>query len=210
MLADEFFLIAWDTTRSGKPRLSAQAIGLGLAGGLIGELVLQNRLTVHGPTLAPTARHHVADRLSDGVLAEIREAPQHTDVRTWLAYLARDAVPSVAERLIRSGLVEHEPPRAPWRRRGRYYSRDFGKATWPTIRLQSALVKGRRMTPSDMAMAALVDACGLLETVVPDPAERSTARRYLTAVLAATPPQLTDLTRHVHAAVGDAVLAYRG
>ncbi|WP_158578581.1 GOLPH3/VPS74 family protein [Spongiactinospora rosea] len=209
MLADDFFLIAWDTTRSGRARLNQQATALGLAGALIGELVLQNRLALRGPQLRPTARHQAADLLSDRVLAEIRNAPQHTDVRTWLAYLAKDAITSVAERLIRAGLVEHEPPKLLRRRHSRYYSRDFGKATWPSIRLQTALVKGRQMTPADMAMAALVDACGLLEAVVPDPAERPTARRYLAAVLAAMPPPLTDLTRHVQAAVGDAVLAYR-
>ncbi|WP_214320155.1 GOLPH3/VPS74 family protein [Nonomuraea sediminis] len=209
MLADEFFLVAWDTTGSGRPRLHGHGVALGLAGALIGELVMDNRVAVRGAHLNPVDRRQVGESVSDRVITDMLASPQHTDVRTWLAYLAQRSVDDVSGRLLNAGFLRKEAPKLLKSRQSRYFSEDFGRAVWPATRLRMALVRGQPMTPSDMALIALVDACGMTDIVVDDPAERRTAHRYLTTVLAAMPPPLSDLAKHLGAAVGDAVLTYR-
>ncbi|MEV3980396.1 GPP34 family phosphoprotein [Nonomuraea sp. NPDC049758] len=209
MLADDFFFVCWDATGSGKPRLHVPGVALGLAGALLAELVLEQRITVEGVRLRVVDRRRVPDELAGKVLTEIGNSPQHTDVRTWLAYLAQRSVTEVTSRLMGNGLLDRESPRLLKRNQFRYFSTDFNRAMWPSARLRLALVKWQPLTPHDMALAALAEACDLTDVVVEDPADRRGAHQYLTTVLAAMPQPLSDLGRQVSAAVGDAVLTYR-
>ncbi|WP_188189340.1 GOLPH3/VPS74 family protein [Nonomuraea sp. SYSU D8015] len=209
MLADDFFLVAWDTTSSGKPRMHLQGIALGLAGALIAELVLAQRVAVRGVRLGVVDVQGLQDRVADKVLSEIRNSPQHTDVRTWLAYLAQRSIADVSGRLGASGLLQRQTPKVLKRKQPRYFSTDFSRAMWPATRLRLSLVRCEPLSPQDMALATLMDACDLTDTVLDDPADRRVARQYLTTLMAAMPPPLRDLSRQVRAAVGDAVLTYR-
>ncbi|MEV6032563.1 GPP34 family phosphoprotein [Nonomuraea sp. NPDC052116] len=209
MLADDFFLVSWDTTGTGKPRLHLQGIALGLAGALIGELVLHQRIAVRGVRLDVIDSEDVTDKVANRVLSDIGDSPHHTDVRTWLAYLAQRSVDDVGARLVDAGLLEREAPKLLRRKPPRFFSTDFSKAMWPATRLRLALVRHWPLSPQDMALATLVDACDMTETVLDDPADRRVARQYLTTLPTSIPQPLRDLSRQVSAAVGDAVLTYR-
>jgi hypothetical protein len=209
VLADDFFLVSWDTTGSGKPRLHPQGIALGLAGALIGELVLCRRVTVRGVRLDLVDGRGVQESVADRVLADLGDSPHHTDVRTWLAYLAQRSIEEVSGRLVNAGLLVRESPKFLQRKQARFFSTDFSRAMWPMTRLRLALSRCRPLCPQDMALATLMDACDLTDSVLDDPAGRRAVRGYLTTLLATMPQPLSDLSRHVHAAVGDAVLTYR-
>ena len=208
-LADEFFLIAWDTAGSGAPLLHLRATSLGLAGALLGELVLAQRITVWRAEVRVTDPRPPEDALGRNVLHEMIRAPEHTDVRTWLAYLAKDSIEVVAARLIDTGLLYRTESRLLWRKSVRYQATSYVKGAWPAVRVEKMLVGGERLTPADMALAALVEATGLLDTILLDRRDRATARRYLATFMATIPPPLRDVTGHVRAAVGEAVLSYR-
>lgn len=208
-LADEFFLIAWDTAGSGAPQLHPRATALGLAGALLGELVLAQRITIWGAEVRVTDPRSVPDALAQRILHEMLGAPEHPDIRTWLAYLAKDSVTAVSARLINAGLLRREESRVLWRKNVRYLATNYVQGAWPAVRVEKMLVNGDRLTPADMALAALVEAAGLLDTILLDRRDRAVARRYLATFMATIPPPLRDLTGHVRAAVGDAVLSYR-
>jgi hypothetical protein len=208
-LADEFFLIAWDTAGSGAPLLHPRATSLGLAGALLGELALAQRITIWRAEVRVTDPRPVPDVLGQRVLHEMVSAPEHTDIRTWLAYLAKNSVPEVAARLIDAGLLRRTETRMLWRRNVRYEATNYVKAAWPAVRVEKMLVNGERLTPADMALAALVEATGLLDTILLDRRDRAMAHRYLATFMATMPPSLRDIAGHVRAAVGDAVLSYR-
>lgn len=209
-LADEFFLIAWDTAGSGSPLLHGQATSLGLAGALLGELALQERLVVRDARIEVVDRTPVPDPLTQSVLKLIVTTPEHTDVRTWLAYLAQNTVEAVTGRLIHARLVVREESRSMLFRKGvRYIATDYARGAWPSARVEMLLVNGRPMTPADMALVALADATGLLDSILTGPHGRRNARRYLGTVLTTMPASLRDLSGHVRAGVGDAVLSYR-
>jgi hypothetical protein len=208
-LADEFFLIAWDTAGSGAPLLHAQATSLGLAGALLGELVLTMHVDIRGGGVRVADRRPAGDALTQSVLNEMNNAPEHTDVRTWLAYLARHSVAAVATRLIDAGLVDRKESRMLWHKNVRYVATDYARGAWPAVRVERMMVNGQLMTPSDMALVALIDATGLLDALLIERRDRTSARRYLGTLMATIPYPLRDLVGHVQAAVGDAVLSYR-
>ncbi|MGW4959532.1 GPP34 family phosphoprotein [Nonomuraea sp. NPDC004186] len=68
-------------------------------GALIGELVLHQRIAVRGVRLDVIDSEDVMDKVTNRVLADIGDSPHHTDVRTWLAYLAQRSVDDVGARL---------------------------------------------------------------------------------------------------------------
>ncbi|MEU4231093.1 GPP34 family phosphoprotein [Nonomuraea sp. NPDC026600] len=209
ILADDLFFAMWDTTHSGLPHLHPSRAALGLAGALIGELVLHNRLTVAGEHLRVVDPRRVHEAVADGALASIMASPRHTAVRTWLEYLAKDAVKNVTGRLIAARLLTREQPTL-FRRQQRFRYTQFTKAMWPSTRLKLDLDERKPMTVQDMLLAALVDACDLMRVVIEDPADRPAAKAYLAALLKERMPQpLKDLTGSVRAAVGDSVLTYR-
>ncbi len=209
-LADEFFLISWDTAISGSPILNTQATSLGLAGALLGELTLHRRVAIRGPQIWVADRTPLKDPLLANVLELMNSTPEHSDVRTWLAYLAHNSVDAVVDRLVRAGLVRREESRSILlRKSARYMATDYAKGAWPIQRIEILLSEGRPMTPADMVLVSLIEATGLLDTVISHMHDRRSARRYLATLMATLPAPLRDLAGHVQAAVGDAVLSYR-
>ncbi|WP_157246711.1 GOLPH3/VPS74 family protein [Nonomuraea typhae] len=211
-LADDLFLVAWDVTISGQPRLHPHSIGLALSGALLAELVFAGRLAVREERLTVTSPAPVPDPLAASVLAELVAHPQHTTIPTWLAYLETQAVTKVADRLIAAGLLVREQPRLLRHRPSRYKYADrtvYGRAAWPPERLRGSLLAHRPVAEQDMMLLALADGCGLTPTLLNDPAVRRTAEEYLAAVLRALPAPLTAIARQVRSSVGDAVLTYR-
>jgi hypothetical protein len=209
-LADEFFLISWDTAISGSPILNTQATSLGLAGALLGELTLHRRVAIRGPQIWVADRTPLQDPLLGNLLELMNSTPEHSDVRTWLAYLAHNSVDAVVDRLVRAGLVRREESRSMLlRKSARYMATDYAKGAWPIQRIEILLSEGRPMTPADMVLVSLIEATGLLDTVISHMHDRRSARRYLATLMATLPAPLRDLAGHVQAAVGDAVLSYR-
>lgn len=206
LLADEFFFVALDD-RTGRPRLSPKVFGLGLAGALLGELLLAERITVEGDHVRVVNRHPPADALThtilDHLLAERAEHP----ARSWLVFLARRSAEQVADRLWRAGLIRQEQSRRLWRSEPIYPPTDVNTAYSPTARLAHGLSRGRQMTWPDAALCGLAVATGLDDHLLYT-SDRA-ARDYLRHIIDHLTPALHALVWHLHAAVGDAVLTGR-
>lgn len=207
LLGDQFFFVALDD-RTGRPRLSEKVLGLGLAGALLGELLLEARISVAGQRVQVTDRRPPADALAHTVLDHLLAEPHGHPVRTWLAFLARTSREKVAERLWRAGDIRREQSRRMWRTHTRYPPTDVNTAHGPTARLADALDRGRPLTWPETALAGLVVATGLDGHVLftSDTTARAQLRHTVSQLL---PPDLHELVWHLHAAVGDAVLTGR-
>lgn len=111
-LADNFWLIGHDE-HTGKGQVPPAVIGFGLAGSLLGELIVRNAidLSPKGELIVVNERTPT-ERLANDILATIRaEATQPPQVRVshvrdWLSRLRVDASQRVAQRLKGHGLVE--------------------------------------------------------------------------------------------------------
>ncbi|WP_233512815.1 GOLPH3/VPS74 family protein, partial [Micromonospora deserti] len=165
LIADEFFLIAHNDSR-GRAKLHPAATGLGLAGGLLGELVLHGHITVSTGLVAVIDRRPPADALAHTVLDQLVGEAQHQAVRTWLSFLAQTAATSVGERLARAGVLRRQENRRLLRTSVSYLPIDLNTVAWPATRLRALLERAGPPSVPDALLLGLVAAAGLTREVL--------------------------------------------
>lgn len=205
LLADDFFFVAHDDV-NGKLRLTDRAAGIGLAGGLLGELMLFRKITAQRGVIVPTDRRPVPDALAHLVLEDILGEREPRPVRDWLRYLGRNAYELVAQRMVREGLVRLGETKR-FRRSPTYRPVDLNAAAWPVVRLAQKLARREAIVLPDVVLAGLIKATGLekylrVEAVV-DVAE------FQQRLVSELPTPLRVLVAETEAAIGEAVLHHR-
>lgn len=208
LLADEFFCIAHDD-RTGRARCHPRVIGLGLAAGLLGELVLYGRVTVENGAVIVTHRAPPADALAHATLEQLLRQPQHTDVRIWLAFLAETAVESVVHRLGLAGVWRREEHRRFGRTRVAYQPVDANEVAWRAIRLARLLTTPEPIGEPDAVLAGLVTVTGLAHEVLWQPEVREAGTARVAEEVQRLQWPLYHLLAFTEAAVGDAILTPR-
>jgi hypothetical protein len=204
LLSDDLYLLAHGDV-SGKPYVQARALGLGLAGGLLSELVLAGAISVSHDGIAVMGRSP-SDELLVRVLRQVAREPEAHPVAEWLAFVALTAPADVAARLAGSGYLVHGKGLLPWRG-GRWRPTDRDSAFSPVLRVRAALDASRPLTIHGAALAGLADACGLGFRLAPYTPARPL--RPLHHAVAQLPPSLCDLISQTRAAVDSALLAHR-
>lgn len=206
LLADEYFFSTHDAA-SGRRRLSEHTAALGLAGALLGELLLSRKITITGGQITVIDLRPPEDPLVGTILRQLVGDSEVTDVRDWLRYLAQNTYELVAKRLLLAGRVHRQTSWQPWRQ-ATYPPNDPNIAVLTAARLTTRLTRHEPLTTPDAVLAGLMVATGVEKYLVLDaPAEVS---GYLRQVLAtALPPPFAELIDETAAAVGDAVLSHR-
>jgi hypothetical protein len=206
-VADEFWLAAHHDV-SGKPRQHPRSVGLGLAGALLGELVLAGRVTVDRAGLVRVVGGSPpGDAVAHVVLDELLADPAERVLREWLAYLGQTAGDRVAARLERQGQVRRVEVRRLLRVESRWVPVDSTVAATPGSLLRYQLFQERPLAPADALLAGLVDATGLTPGVLWGVPHRTLQYRDW-CVSRLTPP-LRAVISETAAAVGGSVLAHR-
>jgi hypothetical protein len=202
-VADELYLIAHHEL-TGRAHLAPRAVGLGLAGALLAELVLADAITIVLGVVASVRPDQAGDQLTAAVAAQI--AAEHTyPVADWLAFLGRTAPGDVASRLAHAGYLA-DPPRRSWRA-ARWVPVDPDCAFAPVARLNAALDLSRPGDGQALALAGLAAACGLgprLFLYLPPG-----ARARIDALVPVLGPGLGEVIAQTQAAVDAALLAHR-
>lgn len=213
-VADDLYLIAHHEL-SGKPYLSPRAAGIGLAGGLLAELLVAqtpavtlDRGYVHlryrkNSSVARYARPD--DPVTGHVLDLIAAEPRPQPVRDWLLFLGKTSAVQVAGRLDRAGYLTR-PSNRILRRSHRPVPLDGSWAQCALLRAHTALNVNRTLTLYAAVLAGLTEACGLgfRFSFLSDAPPRST--QEIAQVL---PRSLQDLMAHVQAAADAALLSAR-
>lgn len=165
-LADELFLVGHDEY-TGKPTGNAEVLASALAGAVVGELLLDGRLTIVEGRVAVQAARAYGEKVTDAVLGEVCRQGDPQPVRHWVDYLRGDVRDVVARRLVATGLVRREQPRGLARRgHARYPAYDPQRYAEPRRRLAQALAG---QGPMDAQLATLAALAGIA-VLVPDPA----------------------------------------
>jgi Golgi phosphoprotein 3 (GPP34) len=204
LVADDLYLMAHND-QTGRPLLKPRPLGIGLAGGLLAELMLGDSVSVgHGGVAVPGSAVP-GDLLGRHVLGLLAAEPELHTVREWLLFLARSAVGDVAVRLGQAGYVRQEGGRFPWSPQ-RWVPVHPDWAYSPLLRVRSALDPARPLFPYGSVLAGLAGACGLgfrmAEYVTP-------ASRGVEEVVGQFGPGLQHLLTEIQTAVDSAVLAHR-
>ncbi|MEU4694224.1 GPP34 family phosphoprotein [Actinoplanes sp. NPDC023714] len=212
VLADQYYLIAHED-RTGRSRLHPRATGLGLAAALLSELVLEGRIGVADGELFIVDRHPPRDALSHDVLDLLSAQSQHTDVRTWLAFLSQDAALRVAERLMRVGAVEMVTRRRMLGSTQTLYmpntARQRNAAAWASTRIANILVRGMDLNLSDRMLVGLVVATGLTRHVMYGFEMYPHIYHALPSMIASLPNDLREIVECTEQSVGTALAVGR-
>jgi Golgi phosphoprotein 3 (GPP34) len=204
LVADDLYLIAHHEV-SGKPFLQPRALGTGLAGGLLAELMLDGGITWrHDGTVVP-GRFLPADALARQVRGQIAAEGEPHQLHEWLQFLARPAPGEVAARLGRSGYLTRGSGRVPWRP-GRWVPVNPDWAFSPMLRVRSALDPDRTSSACGAALAGLALACGLGFRIAQYTAPASRSPDQLTWQLELG---LRELITQTRTAVDSTVLSHR-
>ncbi len=203
-LADEFFLVGHDEYR-GRPHVPDAVLDTGLAGAVLGELVLAERLVVDADTVVEVADHRpYGDRVSDAALAEILKQDRPHTVQAWVEHLRGHVRDMVAARLIVRGLIRrHESRDEPVRHR--FSAVDPVVAAAPQTRIGYLLERPGTADPQSAALGALTLATGL-DGVIGWSADGQT-RAGLARMHASLRPELHALVLGVAAAAAHLTLS---
>jgi len=204
-LADDLYLLAHHEV-TGKPHLQPRAVGLGLAGALLAELMLSGNAYLWPDRIAVTDRSPPEEGLARSVLGLLVSEPEQHAPRDWLLFLARTAAEDVARRLEQSGYLTRISSRRPWRGE-RWVPVDSDCAFAPFLRVKSALDSSRPVTAQNAVLAGLAVACGLgrhLALYLPPK-----AHHRLQEAAQQLHPSLQDLIAQTQAAVDSALLSHR-
>jgi hypothetical protein len=211
VLADQYFLIAHED-RTGRSRLHPRATGLGLAGALIGELILEGRIGIADGDLIILDRHPPTDALAHDILDLLIAQSRHRDVRTWLAFLSQDSAARVGERLMRLGAVEPVVRRRMLSTQTLYMpnsAEQRNAAAWAPARLANLLVRGVEMSVSDRLLVGLIAATGLTRHVLYDFEMHRHAFQTLPNAVESLPSDLRELVEITEASVGSVLTVGR-
>jgi hypothetical protein len=214
-VADDLYLIAHHEI-TGRPFLSARSAGIGLAGGLIAELMAMQapavtldrgymvpRYRKNGATVARHARPDdlVSARVLDLIVAESAARP----VRDWLLFLGKTAAADVAGRLEHAGYLTRPAGRIPWRASPLVpVEGDWSQCA--LLRAHAALDGTRTVTLYSALLTGLTVACGLGFRFAGLSKAPTRGAGEATGLL---PHPLKDLIAQVQAAAGAAVLSAR-
>jgi len=204
-LADDLYLLAHHEI-TGKPHLQPRAVGLGLAGALLAELMLSGNAYLRPDRIAVTDRSPPEEGLARSVLGLLVSEPDQHAPRDWLLFLARTAAEDVARRLEQSGYLTRISSRRPWRGE-RWVPVDSDCAFAPFLRVKSALDSSRPVTVQNAVLAGLAVACGLGRRLAPYLPPK--AHHRLQEAAQQLHPSLQDLIAQTQAAVDSALLSHR-
>jgi hypothetical protein len=206
-LADDLWVIAHSDRTV---RLNEVALGLALAGGLLGELALSGHIVMRDGIVSVRDETPPVDAACHAIAEQILAEPRRHHVRVWLKFLSHSAPEAVVGRLLRAGLIAPVEQRRRLARTSVVHRPvDANQAYWRSLRLRYALAGRYGPTEwDDMFLAGLVEAAGFLPAVLND--DHVAARAYLADWLPrADPPALYELVCTVATLVGDAVLGAR-
>jgi hypothetical protein len=203
-LADDLHFVMHDDV-TGRPRLHPRLASLGLAGAVIGELMLAERVTIE-PTsgqdrLYVTSKEATGDPLTQSVLDTVIAEPQHP-VATWLLFFSRTIHADITARMIAAKLLSpparhllKQPPAVPV---------DANTAAWPLARLNLAVRQRKPPEIRDCVLYGLFVATGGAQRTLweHDPS-------FVTATIATLPAPLRRLIVQTEVVVGQAVISRR-
>lgn len=160
-LADEFFLVGHDQY-TGKAQVSDAVLDTGLAGAMLGELVLSGRLLISEDMLVMVQDPRpTGDRMTDTAVQEIIQQRDVHAVRKWVEYLRDHARELVGQRLVDAGLVDRVQSRGMLKQAVRFPARDPVKAAAPEARLRYMLDHPSSLDEPTALLGSLVNATGL-------------------------------------------------
>jgi len=214
-VADDLFLCALDA-RTGKHAIVHGKLALGLAAGLISELLLAGTAGMRGDRLVLVGGAP-PDALTHAIVDLIRLEPHHS-FKKWLSYIAQDGVvEKVAQRLIRARIITRFEDRHLIRATTvRYPPLGDDTAAWRPVRMARALGEvgtydiNVTEPGADAALAMIAYAIELTDRLLIDaPPESWEYLQYIHQEVSRIRPDLSQLASVLGGLIGEMTFTLR-
>ncbi|MXX93170.1 MAG: GPP34 family phosphoprotein [Chloroflexi bacterium] len=150
-------------------RLPNVSLDYALAGGVLMDLALENRIDTDLDNLILIDETPTGDSLLDPTLADIAEVGGN-DARFWVertAVKASELREEALRRLIEQGILEQVDDRFMWVFKSRRYPTIDGQAQREVkLRIMGVLFSDEIPDPRDIVIICLADACGIFKTLL--------------------------------------------
>lgn len=170
---EELVLLALDDTTGAPLPLPAAAFGYALAGALICDLSLLNRVDTDPEKLVVLSTETTCDPILDQALQTLAASPEPLPVSRWLGVFSentRTFQTAAVDRLVAKGILRREEKKVLW---------VFGVRRYPTVdnqerievktRLASLILGDDLPDPRDAMLISLLVACHLAEHIFAGP-----------------------------------------
>lgn len=205
-LADAFWLMA-HSEHSGSPKLATDIRGLGLAGALLGELMVDGDIELGDEQYVFISRYagRRRDEASAWAINEIARVRTAAPIANWVLHLRDPAQDHVVQRLVEADIVELER-RLIGKRRP--VPRSVNLAAAPRVRMLHQ-IQVRDIDPTTALLAALAVATGLDSVIERDTGRANLREELITTVRPYLSPPMAALANAVSAASTQATLSIR-
>ena len=167
--AAEIILLLLDDSGGRFARIPTWSLNYALAGGVLMDLALENRIDTDLEKLVLLDSAPVGDSLLDPTLADIA-AGEERDARYWVEHVADRAEAihyEALSRLVSLGILERREDRFLWVFRSRRYPIIDGKAEREVkLRIMGVLFSDEIPDPRDVVTICLADACGIFKSLL--------------------------------------------
>ncbi|MFH1477885.1 MAG: GPP34 family phosphoprotein [Verrucomicrobiota bacterium] len=183
--AEEIFLLALDDKQGVIKPLPVSALDYALAGALLMDLALQDRIDTDLTSLSVTNTQLTGDPILDDTLRDIQQKPESQPTSFWLKYFAdqsRRIQERVLARLIQKGILKQENRRILWVFEVRRYPlMDNHEVKEVKTRLRELILGDDIPDSREVVLINLGNACRLLDDLF-TPAEYEQVRSRITAL----------------------------
>ena len=168
--AEEIMLLLLDDDGGEFVRVPEWSLQCALAGAVLMDLALENRIDTDLEQLILVDSTPVGDDLLDPTLARIAQATERHDTRYWIQHTAQHADrirERVLERLVDRGILQRRDERLLWVFQSRRYPVVDGKADREVkLRIMAVLLSDEIPDPRDIVIVCLAEACGLFRELL--------------------------------------------
>ena len=168
--AEEIVLLMLDDEGGRFVSLPEPLLRCALAGAVLMDLALENRIDTDLKRLLLIDATPVGDELLDPTLNRIAQEPATYAAVTWVERVAEDAGgirKAVLRRLVERGILRQREERFLWVFRSRRYPKVDGKVEREVkLRIMGVLFSEEIPEPRDIVIMSLANACGLLGEIL--------------------------------------------
>ena len=167
---EEIILLLLDDEGGNFVRVPEWSMQCALAGAVLMDLALENRIDTDPNQLILVDSTPVGDDLLDPTLARIAEATEAHDTRFWIQDTAQRAYQireRVLERLVNHGILHVRDDSFLWVFQSRRYPVVDGKADREVkLRIMEVLFSDEIPDPRDIVIVCLAEACGIFRELL--------------------------------------------
>lgn len=168
---EELMLLILDDEDGRFARVPDRQLRYALAGGVLMDLALENRIDTDLKQLMLVDSTPLGDSLLDPTLADIAAATETHDARFWVERTALRSAEAIREaaldRLVERGILQRQEDRFLWVFRSRRYPAiDDRVEREVKLRIMEILFSDEIPTPRDVVIIGLAHACNLFEQIL--------------------------------------------